>query len=234
MNDLLKLLAISLVHLLSLNVGAQTSHEEPKTLSSGAKAPDFSLPGTDGKTYSLASFSGKKILAIIFSCNHCPTAQAYEDRIIKLTSDYSPKNVAVVMISPNNPEAINLGELGYTDLGDDMNDMKIRAKDKRFNFPYLYDGDLQKASLAYGPVATPHIFIFDDKRILRYNGRLDQSEKPGTANAEDARAALDALLNNKEVATPVTKTFGCSIKWKWKTDYNVQLYKKMGCTACYS
>lgn len=226
MNHLYKLFAILLVHLFALNLAAQTSHEEPKTLSTGAKAPDFSLPATDGKTYSLASFSGKKILAIIFSCNHCPTAQAYEDRIIKLMNDYSAKNVAVVMISPNNPEAINLGELGYTDLGDDMNDMKIRAKDKRFNFPYLYDGDLQKTSLDYGPVATPHIFIFDDKRILRYNGRLDQSEKPGTANAEDARAALDALLTNKQVETPVTKTFGCSIKWKWKTDYNVQLYKK--------
>lgn len=205
---------------------AQSSHPDPITLSVGSKAPDFKLPATDGKTYSLSNFAGKKALAIIFSCNHCPTAQAYEDRIIALSKDYSEKGVGIVVISPNNPEAINLGELGYTDLGDDLDDMKIRAKDKKYNFPYLYDGDLQKVSIAYGPVATPHLFVFDSQRILRYNGRLDQSEKPGTANAEDARNALDAVLENKSIENPVTKTFGCSIKWKWKQDYNAQLYKK--------
>lgn len=205
---------------------AQPAHDDPVTLSTGAKAPAFNLPATDGKMYSLSDFAGKKILIVIFSCNHCPTAQAYEDRIIALTKDYVPKGVGIVVISPNHPDAINLGELGYTDLSDDMNDMKIRAKDKRFNFPYLYDGDNQKISMAYGPVATPHVFVFDDQRKLRYNGRLDQSEKPGTANAEDIRAAIDALLNNKVIEKPVTKTFGCSIKWKWKQDYNKVLYKK--------
>ena len=212
--------------LILTKVYAQPAHNDPVTLAVGSKAPAFNLPATDGKTYSLASFTGKKILVVIFSCNHCPTAQAYEDRIIQLTKDYIPKGVGVVVISPNNPEAINLGELGYTDLGDDMNDMKIRAKDKGFNFPYLYDGDLQKVALAYGPVATPHVFVFDEQRILRYNGRLDESEKPGTAHAEDIRAALDALLTNKPIEKAVTKTFGCSIKWKWKTDYNKVLYKK--------
>jgi peroxiredoxin len=207
-------------------LSAQTSHSDPVTLSIGAKAPDFKLPGIDDKTYSLANFADKKVLVVIFSCNHCPTAQAYEDRIISLTRDYASKGVGVVVISPNNPDAINLGELGYTDLSDDLDDMKIRARDKSFNFPYLYDGDAQATSVAYGPVATPHVFVFDSKRILRYNGRLDESEKPGTANAEDTRAAIDAVLNNKEVAKPVTKTFGCSIKWKSKTEYNKQLYKK--------
>ena len=221
-----KSLLAFLVLICSIEISAQSGHADPVTLSIGAKAPDFKLPATDGKTYSLANFADKKVLVVIFSCNHCPTAQAYEDRMIALTKDYGPKGVAVVVISPNNPEAINLGELGYTDLSDDMNDMKIRAKDKGFNFPYLYDGDMQITSTAYGPVATPHIFVFDSKRILRYNGRLDESEKPGTANAEDARAAIDAVLNNKEVEKPVTKTFGCSIKWKSKTEYNEQLYKK--------
>jgi len=199
---------------------------DPAPLSIGSAAPTFNLPATDGKMYSLASFATKKILVVIFSCNHCPTAQAYEDRIIGLTKDYSSKSVAVVVISPNNPDAINLGELGYTDLSDGLDDMKIRAKDKHFNFPYLYDGDLQRVSLAYGPIATPHVFVFDDQRKLRYTGRLDESEKPGTANAEDLRAAMDALLNNKPVEKAVTKTFGCSIKWKSKGDYNKQLYKK--------
>jgi peroxiredoxin len=202
------------------------SSDDPVTLAVGSSAPSFNLPATDGKMYSLNSFAGKKILVVIFSCNHCPTAQAYEDRIIALTKEYSPKGVAVVMISPNNPEAINLGELGYTDLSDDLTEMKQRAKDKGFNFPYLYDGDVQQVSRAYGPVATPHVFVFDEQRKLRYNGRLDQSEKPGTANAEDLRGAIDALLNNQPVENPVTKTFGCSIKWKSKSSYTEQLYKK--------
>jgi thiol-disulfide isomerase/thioredoxin len=215
-----------LIILGSNNLCAQTSHADPVTLAIGSQAPGFNLPATDGKMYSLTSFSNKKILVVIFSCNHCPTAQAYENRIIALTKEYVPKGVGMVVISPNAPDAINLGELGYTDISDDMDDMKIRAKDKQYNFPYLYDGDSQKTSIAYGPVATPHVFIFDNHRKLRYNGRLDQSEKPGTANAEDARAAIEALLNNNAIETPVTKTFGCSIKWKWKQDYNVQLYKK--------
>ncbi|MGZ5135884.1 MAG: redoxin family protein, partial [Flavitalea sp.] len=211
---------------ISQGIVAQSSAENPVTLQIGSKAPAFNLPGIDGKMYSLGSFAAKKILVIIFSCNHCPTAQAYEDRIINLTKEYLPKGVGVVMISPNDPEAINLGELGYTDLSDGLDEMKIRAKDKKFNFPYLYDGATQKTSQAYGPVATPHVFVFDDKRILRYNGRLDQSEKPGTANAEDLRASLNALLNKKPIETPATKTFGCSVKWKAKQDYNIQLYKK--------
>lgn len=200
--------------------------KDPVTLSIGSEAPAFNLPGTDGKMYSLATFAGKKILVIIFSCNHCPTAQAYEDRIIAFTREYAGKNVGVIMISPNNPDAINLGELGYTDLSDNMDEMKLRARDKGFNFPYLYDGDLQKISMAYGPVATPHVFVFDQQRKLRYTGRLDESEKPGTANAEDLRSAVEALLTGKPVPNPVTKTFGCSVKWKSKQDYKEQLYKK--------
>src|SRR5580658_10741407 len=105
------------------------SGEHP-TLAIGAAAPDFVLPGVDGKKYSLSAFKDARILVIIFTCNHCPTAQAYEDRIIQLTKDYSPKGVAVVAIMPNDPTSIRLDELGYTDMGDSYEEMKIRAKDK--------------------------------------------------------------------------------------------------------
>ena len=178
------------------------------------------MKGVDGKTYSLASFKNNKILVIIFTCNHCPTAQAYEDRIIQLTKDYKPKNVAVVAINPNDPSAIRLDELGYTDLSDTYDEMKIRAAEKKFNFPYLYDGATQITARAYGPVATPHVFIFDKDRILRYQGRIDDVEKPTkTPHSFDTRNAIDELLQGKEVTEKTTKVFGCSIKWAEKSDW---------------
>lgn len=205
---------------------AQETHPEPRTLATGVKAPDFNLLGVDGKTYSLKDFSKAQVLVVIFGCNHCPTAQAYEDRIISISNDYKGKGVAVVMISSNSTRALSLSEMGYTDLGDSYEDMKIRASEKAFNFPYLYDGDDQKTALAYGPVATPHCFVFDRNRALRYNGRVDGSEKPGTGRGEDLRNAIDALLAGKQVSQPVTKTFGCSMKWSWKDEYTRRLYKQ--------
>ncbi len=189
-------------------------NDEPKTLSIGTKAPAFSLPGVDGKTYSLASFKNAAILVIVFTCNHCPTAQAYEDRIIQLTKDYSGKGVAVVAVSPNDPNSVRLDELGYTDMSDSFAEMKLRSKQKKYNFPYLYDGATQSMSKAYGPVATPHVFIFDKARTLRYQGRIDDVENPfKTPNNFDTRNAIDALLNNKEAPVQTTKVFGCSVKW---------------------
>jgi peroxiredoxin len=191
--------------------------EEHKTLPIGSPAPDFSLPGVDGKTYTLESFSKAKILVVIFTCNHCPTAQSYEDRIIKLTSDYANKDVAVVAIMPNDPLALRLDELDFSDLGDSFDDMKTRAKDKQFNFPYLYDGETEVASKAYGPIATPHVFIFDKARKLRYTGRFDDTESHDkTPHINDTRNAIEDLLSNKEVAVPTTKVFGCSVKWSEK------------------
>jgi peroxiredoxin len=204
----------------------QNKHEEPKTLEVGQPAPDFNLKGTDGKIYSLNSFSKAKVLVVIFSANHCPTAQAYEDRIISVTDEYKPKGVSVVLISSNDNQALNLSELGYTDLGDTYNEMIIRYKDKKYNFPYLYDGDDQKTALAYGPVATPHAFVFDSSRKLQYVGHIDQYEKPGTANGEDLRKAIDAVLEGKRPNPATTKVFGCSMKWSWKREYTEQLYKK--------
>jgi thiol-disulfide isomerase/thioredoxin len=205
---------------------SQTIHTEPETLKPGSKAPDFSLKGVDEKTYSLKDFNKSSVLVIIFSCNHCPTAQAYEDRIIALSKDYKTKGVEVVMISPNNVNALNYSELGYTDMGDSFEDMKQRAADKKFPFPYLYDGDEQKTALSYGPVATPHCFVFDRDRILRYTGRVDGSEKPGTGKGEDVRNAIDEVLSGNPVKNPVTKVFGCSIKWSWKNEYTKKLYKQ--------
>lgn len=205
---------------------ARETPQEPKTLAIGQSAPDFKLKGTDGKMVGLNSFSKAKVLVIIFSSNHCPTAQAYEDRMISITSDYKPKGVEVTVISSNSNQALSLSELGYTDLGDTYEDMIIRYRDKKYNFPYLYDSDDQKTALAYGPVATPHAFVFDSARKLQYEGRIDQSEKPGTANGEDLRNAIDAVLTNKKPDPATTKVFGCSMKWSWKQEYTQQLYKK--------
>jgi peroxiredoxin len=193
--------------------------EEHKTLEIGSAAPDFKLPGVDGKTYTLSSFKNSKILAIVFTCNHCPTAQAYENRIIQLAKDFGKKGVAVVAVMPNDPHSVQLSELGYTDMADSFEEMKLRAKRKAFNFPYLYDGETETMSKAYGPVATPHIFIFDEQRKLRYQGRIDDVEKPtGTPKNQDARNAIEALLANKDVPVKTTKVFGCSIKWAEKED----------------
>lgn len=197
-----------------------------ETLEIGEKAPDFKLPGTDGKFYSLSDFDAAQALVIIFSCNHCPTAQAYEDRMIQISNDYKDKGVQVVVISPNSINGILPEELGYSDMGDSFEEMIIRASDMNYNFPYLYDGDTHEASIKYGPVATPHAYVFDKERLLTYVGRMDASEKPGTGNAEDLRAAIDATLSGEPVALNKTKTFGCSVKWAWKNKYAIKVNKE--------
>ena len=136
------LLPLMITLLITPPLSSQTTiHREPKTLEPGSQAPDFNLPGVDGNTYTLVSFAKAKVLVIVFSCNHCPTAQAYEDRIIALANDYRSKGVEVVMISPNSVDGLNYSELSYSDMGDSFDDMKQRAKDKAFPFPYLYDGE---------------------------------------------------------------------------------------------
>lgn len=202
-------------------------YEEHKTLAIGEKAPDFNLPGVDGKNYTLASFKGAKVLVVIFTCNHCPTAQAYEDRIIQLVNDYTKKGVAIVAIMPNDPNSVQLSELGYTDLSDSFEEMKIRAAQKKYNFPYLYDGETEAASRAYGPSTTPHVFIFDKERKLQYQGRIDDVEKPTkTPTQFDTRNAIEALLANKPVPVQTTKVFGCSVKWAEKSDWRIKTAEK--------
>ena len=182
------------------------------TLEIDAPAPELDLPGVDGKTYRLGDFADARVLVVIFTCNHCPTAQAYEQRIIQLHTDYRDKGIALVAISPNDPLAVRLDELGYTDIGDSLDDMKRHAKRRGFKFPYLYDGETQRVSTAFGALATPHVFIFDEQRCLRYNGRIDDSDiKP--PKTHDARNAIDDLLAGRPVAVPKTRVFGCSTKW---------------------
>lgn len=188
-----------------------------KLLAIGTAAPDFKLPGVDGKDYTLASFKDAKLLLVIFTCNHCPTAQAYEQRIIDLNKDYKNKGVALVAISPNDDAAVRLDELGYTDVGDSLADMKLRAKERDFQFPYLYDGEKQDVSRAYGVLATPQVLIFDAERKLRYVGRIDDSDVK-TVTSHDTRNALDALLAGKPVPVETTRVFGCSTKWADKRE----------------
>src|SRR5271170_7479583 len=114
-----------------------------KTLDIGAQAPDFDLPGVDGKRHSLKDYADARILMIVFTCYHCKTAQAYEDRLKQIVKDYSDKGVAVVAIGANDPQALALSEMVYSDMGDSFDEMKIRAQEREFNYPYLYDGDTQ-------------------------------------------------------------------------------------------
>jgi peroxiredoxin len=200
-------------------VGAQPAvAADPEPLPIGAAAPDVSLPGVDDKTHALADYAEANVLVVVFTCNHCPTAQAYEARIKQLVDDYQDRGVAVVAISPNDAEAVRLDELGYADLGDSLEDMKTRARDHEFNFPYLYDGESQSVALAYGPVTTPHVFVFDADRRLRYRGRIDDHENPAKVKTHDTRNAIDALLAGKPVPVETTRTIGCSIKWSDKRE----------------
>jgi peroxiredoxin len=217
---LLNLIIISIMYCISPQVKA----EDHKTLEIGTPAPAFSLPGVDGKTYTLDSFRSGKVLVIIFTANHCPTAQAYEERTLQLYQEFHSKGVEFVLISPNNPQAVCLEEIGYSDLGDSFEEMKIRAKDMKLPMPYLYDGDKQETAIAYGPTTTPHVFIFDNQRKLRYCGRIDEMENPYLkATQPDTRNAIVALLDGKPVPVEKTKTFGCSVKWASKAEWRTRL-----------
>jgi thiol-disulfide isomerase/thioredoxin len=193
----------------------------------GSPLPHFNLSGIDGRTHTPKDFSDAKLLAIIFTCNHCPTAQAYEERIKSLVTDYKPRGVAIVAINPNSPAAVRFDELGYTDLDDTLEAMKIRATHKQFNFPYLDDGPTETFSKQLGPVATPHVFIFDADRKLRYQGRIDDNEREDLVKARDTRAALDALLAGRQPDVAETKVFGCSTKWDTKTESNTRWLEKV-------
>ena len=169
----------------------------------GGTARSFDLPGTDGMNHSLEEYS-KKLLAIIFTCNHCPYAQAFEDRIIAIQKDY-PDILQIVAINPND-------QLGYPE--DDFDSMVVRAREKGFNFPYLRD-EPQQVAKAYGPVVTPDVFLFDEKRFLRYRGRIDDNwQDPEKVKSQDFRRAIDELSQGKEPTVKEANSIGCSIKWK--------------------
>jgi peroxiredoxin len=211
-----RLLCLLLLTLVAMPVlGAE---EGPPTLSIGARAPDFCLPGIDDQTHCLKDYASSKVLVLVFTCNHCPTAQLYENRVKKLADDYRDRGVALVAIEPNPPDAVRLDEMGYTDVSDSLEEMKIRAAHRHFNFPYLYDGATQKVTRVYGPTATPHLFIFDSERRLRYEGRVDNNPREPYVTQHDARHAIEALLAGKPVAVTKTPSFGCSTKWAYKSE----------------
>lgn len=196
-------------------------------LALGSPAPDFSLPGVDGKVHKLSDYASSPVLAVIFTCNHCPIAQMYERRIEQLYEDYSQKGVAVVAIQGNDPKAIRIDELDSSDVSDTLDDMKIRVQYKHLHYPYLYAGDTTSVTRAYGPQATPHVFIFDKDRRLRYEGHFDNSYRIEMVKSHDAQNAIDALLAGKEVPVTQTGVFGCSTKWSEKAEQRIAAEQKL-------
>jgi thiol-disulfide isomerase/thioredoxin len=205
-------IAVSVILAQSQGHGAQPNLEYP-ILAIGAAAPEFSLPGVDGKNHRLSDYASATLLAVVFECNSCPASQLYEGRIEKLYQDYRDKGVALVAINPANPNSIRLDEQSYTDVTDSLDDMKLRAEYRHMDYPYLYDGDTQAVAMKYGPASTPHIFIFDQDRKLRYQGRIDDNLQESLAKLPDARNAIDALLAGQPVAVATTRALGCATKW---------------------
>jgi peroxiredoxin len=208
----------------ALSALAQPAHP---ILAIGSPAPDFSLPGVDGKIHKLSDYAASPVLVIVFMCNHCPIASIYEQRVQNLADEYGPKGVAVVAIQPNDPEAIRVDELDSADTSDSLDEMKIRVGYKHLRYPYLYDGETQAVARALGPQATPHVFVFDKDRKLRYQGRFDNSYRVELVKSEDARNAVDALLAGKPVPVEQTGVFGCSTKWKEKMEARIADQKKI-------
>jgi peroxiredoxin len=219
-----KLFTFVVIAMMSLALHGQTTHP---ILALGSPAPDFALPGVDGKTHKLSDYASSPILVVVFTCDHCPIAQMYEQRIEKLYEDYGKRGVAVVAIQGNDPKATTIDELDSSDLGDTLDEMKIRVRYKHLHYPYLYDGATQSVTRAYGPQATPHVFIFDEGRRLRYEGRMDNSYRIEMVKTQDARNAIDALLAGKPVPVTHTGVFGCSTKWQEKEALRVAAEQKL-------
>jgi thiol-disulfide isomerase/thioredoxin len=181
-----------------------------RSLPIGSSAPDFSLPGIDGKVHSLADYASSRLLAVVFTCNHCPVAQRYEARLKKIDEDYRSHGVTLVAINADNPDAIPLSELTYSDGGDSLADMKARAAYRQLEYPYLYDGDAQAVSTKFGVETLPQIFVFDEQRKLKYKGRIDDNVNESQVKTRDARNAIDATLAGSRVAVERTVPVGCT------------------------
>jgi peroxiredoxin len=191
------------------------------TLQIGTPAPDFNLPGTDGGVHSLTDFDGAKVGIIFFSCNHCPYVVGSEDRMIAFAKKYAPKGVKMIAINSNETE---------NHPTDSMPHMIERARERDFPFAYLRDDD-QSVALAYGALRTPHYYAFakdaGGKWLLRYTGRMDDNPRtPGQEKTHELADAIDALLDGREVAVPITNPIGCNVKWKG------QAHKWMPPEAC--
>jgi peroxiredoxin len=175
------------------------------TLQLGQPAPDFQLPGVDGQTYSLASFKDARFLVVVFSCNHCPYVVGSEDRMLRFFHDYAPRGVAMVAINSNETQ---------NHPTDSFDHMVRHAAEKKLPFPYARD-DSQDVARAYGALRTPHYYVFDQDRKLRYTGRMDDNPRsPGRETTRELRDAMDALLAGRQPPVPVTNPIGCNVKWK--------------------
>ena len=175
------------------------------TLQLGESAPEFDLPGVDGKSYSLSDFAEAKLLVVVFSCNHCPYVIGSEDRMNAFYADYESKGVAMVAIASNETE---------NHPTDSFEHMKERAREKGFQFSYVRD-ESQETARAYGALRTPHYYVFDADHKLRYTGRMDDNPRnPGQETTHELRDAVDALLAGKEPALPLTNPIGCNVKWQ--------------------
>jgi len=175
------------------------------TLQLGEDAPDFRLPGADGKEYLLDDFKHAKLLVVFFTCNHCPFVVGSEDRILALHNEFHPRGVDWVGINSNETD---------NHPTDDLEHMKLRVKEEGIHYPYLRD-ESQDVARAYGALRTPHFYVFDERRKLRYTGRLDDNPRePGKQTTHELRDALEALLEGKAPPTPVTNPIGCNVKWK--------------------
>ncbi len=171
-------------------------------LTIGQPAPNFTdIVGIDDKPHGLADYADARLVVVVFTCNHCPVAVAYEERLVALQKDYGPKGVQLVAVNVNNLPA------------DRLDEMKKRAKEKGFNFPYLYDSS-QKIGHDYGAKVTPHVFVLDGKRKIAYMGAIDDNMSAGKVKKHHLRNALDALLAGKKPSEAVIKQFGCSIKYE--------------------
>jgi peroxiredoxin len=174
-------------------------------LEPGDKAIPFELPGVDDRSHTLTDYADREALAVVFTCNHCPYARAWEDRLVQTQADYADRSVQLVAISSNDAER-------YPD--DGFPKMKERAQEKGFNFPYLYD-ESQEIARAYGAERTPEIFLFDKGGTLRYHGAVDDSyDDPASVKSAYLRDALDAVLAGQEPPNSETAPVGCSIKWR--------------------
>ena len=208
---------IKVIALLFMSVYFLDAADDVKTIAVGTKAPDFSLKNVDGKMVSLGDFADKEAVVIIFTCNHCPDARAARGRIKQLHADYQDMGVAVITIAGNDGAAVRLDELGWSVYGDTFEEGVIVAKEEEYAFPYLYDGDTQTTTAAYGARATPHAFVLDKERIVRYTGRMDDMKrKPGKPEKSYIHEAVDAVLKGEAPDPAVTRAVGCSTKWKAK------------------
>ena len=200
---------------LTLLIAACLRAEDVTPLKIGSPAPEFNLPGIDDRQHTPADYAKSDLLMVAFLSNHCPDSHATQDRLMKFYKEFKSKGLGLVAINPNNPIGLRPDELGYSKYNDSLPEMKLYARESGFDFDYLYDGETQAAAHAFGCLATPHVFIFDKERKLRYQGRFDDSrfKDEASVTAPDARNAVEALLAGKPVSVTETKTHGCSTKW---------------------